>query len=216
MRSRLVQRIAAVSARVPSCQRFTSPNSNVSSSKANREIPISDLLRNFDGAAAVHHLLSWFAGNHHLDVPARMPRRYNEAADKCLDNGAIASIRGGGSTNFRLRGRLCGLEPDQCYWIAHEAQLRGLKKIDRRRDPPPDLIVDIAQVRGCVPRLPIYAALECRKYGESVRGGLSFHVLQQDGKYARAPVSQCAAAVETGRPRTVFSLANQLDETSLS
>jgi Uma2 family endonuclease len=63
----------------------------------------------------------------------------------------LVPIRGGRSTNFRLRDRLCGLEPDQCFWIAHESQIRGLNQIDLRRDPPPDLVVEIDLVRGSGP-----------------------------------------------------------------
>ena len=33
-------------------------------------------------------------------------------------------LKGGGSTTFRKRKKQKGLESDNCYWIAHEAELR--------------------------------------------------------------------------------------------
>jgi Uma2 family endonuclease len=127
----------------------------------------------------------------------------------------LLPIHGGGSTNFRLRDRLCGLEPDECYWIAHEVQIRGLKMIDLRRDPPPDLIVDIALVRGCVPRLPIYAALGIPEVWQIGKGGLCFHVLQPDRKYASVPVSSVLPPLKPADLEPYLVFPNQLDETTL-
>jgi Uma2 family endonuclease len=127
----------------------------------------------------------------------------------------LLAIRGGRSTNFRRRDRLCGLEPDQCFWIAHEAQVRGLNQIDLRRDPPPDLIVDIALVHGCVPRLPIYAAFGMPEVWRIGKGGLSFHVLQPDRKYARAPVSSVLPPLKPADLEPYLVFPNQLDETTL-
>ena len=45
-----------------------------------------------------------------------------------------------GSMTFNAAEDLRGLEPDQCYWIAHEAQIRNKDRIDFRVDPPPDLV----------------------------------------------------------------------------
>lgn len=127
----------------------------------------------------------------------------------------LLPIRGGGSTNFRLRDRLCGLEADQCYWIAHEAQIRGLKMIDLRRDPPPDLVVEIALARGCVPRLPIYAALGMPEVWRINQRGLSFHVLQADRKYVSAPVSTVLPPLKPADLEPYLVFPNPLGETTL-
>ena len=31
-----------------------------------------------------------------------------------------------------------GLEPDECFWIAHAAQIAGVRRLDLRIHPPPD------------------------------------------------------------------------------
>lgn len=48
-----------------------------------------------------------------------------------------------GSTTFRHEGMAKGVEPDQCFYIEHEAQIRGKKKLDMNIDPPPDLAIEI-------------------------------------------------------------------------
>jgi Uma2 family endonuclease len=48
-------------------------------------------------------------------------------------------VSGGGSMTCRREDMNCGLEPDECYWIAHERQVRGRRDIDLTVDPPPDL-----------------------------------------------------------------------------
>jgi Uma2 family endonuclease len=64
-----------------------------------------------------------------------------------------------GSTTFRRRDRAKGLEPDECYYFRDEAKMRGRKRLDLRKDPPPELVVEIDITSRSVPREPIYAAL---------------------------------------------------------
>ena len=68
-------------------------------------------------------------------------------------------IRAGRSTTFRRKDLEKGLEPDNCYWITHELQVRGKSKVNLRRDPPPDLVLEVDVSWSSIPKLPIYAAL---------------------------------------------------------
>ncbi|PPT11261.1 Flavodoxin reductases (ferredoxin-NADPH reductases) family 1 [Geitlerinema sp. FC II] len=47
------------------------------------------------------------------------------------------------STTFKNEAMQQGLEPDDCFYIEHEAAIRGKKRIDLTVDPPPDLAVEI-------------------------------------------------------------------------
>jgi Uma2 family endonuclease len=64
-----------------------------------------------------------------------------------------------GSTTFRRKRLAKGLEPDECYYIAHEAEVRSGEEFDLERDPPPDLVVEIDITHRPVNRKRIYAAL---------------------------------------------------------
>ena len=64
-----------------------------------------------------------------------------------------------GSTTFRSERIRKGLEPDECYYIANERKIRATKKIDLRRDPPPDLVIEIDISYHEVDREAMYAAM---------------------------------------------------------
>ncbi|MEZ6074210.1 MAG: Uma2 family endonuclease [Pirellulaceae bacterium] len=52
-----------------------------------------------------------------------------------------------------------GFEPDECWWIAHEEQVRRKTEFDFKIDPAPDLAVEIEMSRSLVNRISIYAAI---------------------------------------------------------
>ena len=163
----------------------------------------SGLLRHFDGRRRL--FITYYHG--FLEITTRTFWRERAA----LMTGRLVyawteermiEIRGGRSTRFRRRDLRCGLEPDECFWLSHEKQVRGLKDIDLHRDPPPDLVIEVDAKRQGIRRLPVYAALGMPEvWRVSKEGELSFHVLQPDGTYAVAGVSG-AAAVDAGRPST--------------
>jgi Uma2 family endonuclease len=68
-------------------------------------------------------------------------------------------IEGLGSTTFRREELQKGLEPDECYYVAHAAMWPGKEEFDLAVDPPPDLAIEIDISPPDVARQPIYAAL---------------------------------------------------------
>lgn len=48
-----------------------------------------------------------------------------------------------GSTTFDKESMEAGVEPDDCFYIENEAQVRGLTRINLETDPPPDLAIEI-------------------------------------------------------------------------
>jgi Uma2 family endonuclease len=92
-------------------------------------------------------------------------------------------IRGGGSTTFRKRKKKKGLESDNCYWIAHEAAVRNLKVINLRKDPPPDLALEVDITRSSMNRMRIYAGLNIPEVWRWDKNGLEFMTLSASGNY---------------------------------
>ena len=91
----------------------------------------------------------------------------------------------GGSTTLKQSVRRKGLEPDKCFWIEHEKDVRGKKEWDASTDPPPDLAVEVDITRSSLDRMGIYAALGV---GEIWRyDGHDFEVLALSaaGKYVK-------------------------------
>ena len=64
-----------------------------------------------------------------------------------------------GSTTFRRKDKGKGLEPDECYYFRDEQRMRGRKRMDLKKDPPPELVVEIDITSRSIDREPIYAAL---------------------------------------------------------
>jgi Uma2 family endonuclease len=69
------------------------------------------------------------------------------------------NIEGLGSTTFKRKDLLRGLEPDECYYVADAADIAGKDKLDLKVDPPPDLAIEVEISPPDVARVPIYAAL---------------------------------------------------------
>jgi Uma2 family endonuclease len=99
-------------------------------------------------------------------------------------------MAGYGSMTFRRDDLERGLEPDECYWIAHEAQIRGRNQIDLAIDPPPDLVVEVEITRNVLDQLPIFAALGVPEVWRWDGAVLRVLVLQSDGKFAECERSQ--------------------------
>lgn len=69
-------------------------------------------------------------------------------------------LRSGGSMTFRKKEKDRGIEPAECYWIQHAAQMRRKTLFDPDTDPPPNLIIEIEVSRSILDRIGICAALK--------------------------------------------------------
>jgi Uma2 family endonuclease len=68
-------------------------------------------------------------------------------------------IYGLGSTTFKRRELKKGLEPDECYYVQHEARMGAKTEIDLAQDPPPDLAIEMDYTHHAINRESVYAAL---------------------------------------------------------
>lgn len=48
-----------------------------------------------------------------------------------------------GSTTFENEAMRQAVEPDDCFYIQNEAQIRGKKRLNLEIDPPPELVIEI-------------------------------------------------------------------------
>lgn len=85
-----------------------------------------------------------------------------------------------GSTTFKNRDMLKGIEPDQCFYIQHEAAIRGKKRLDLTVDPPPDLALEIDITSRTHPET--YAALGVPELWRRVGAKIQVYQLQA-GQY---------------------------------
>lgn len=93
------------------------------------------------------------------------------------------NIAGYGSMTMKRRLEKRGLESGECYWIQNEPKVRNLKKFDLRRDPPPDLVLEIDVTHSSLNRLAIYAALRVPEVWRWDEERLEVHILNTEGQY---------------------------------
>ncbi|NES80319.1 MAG: alpha/beta fold hydrolase [Moorea sp. SIO2B7] len=91
-----------------------------------------------------------------------------------------------GSTTFKNELMLQGIEPDNCFYIANEAAVRGKDRLDLKVDPPPDLALEIDITSRTHPR--IYQNLGVAELWRFEKGKLQINVLQ-GGKYVEVEFS---------------------------
>jgi Uma2 family endonuclease len=87
-----------------------------------------------------------------------------------------------GSTTWRREDLQKGLEPDECYYITQEAQVRGKTSFDLYSDPAPDLAIEIDLTSSSLNRLGIYAALGVQEIWRYDGQDLKIYVLAE-GEY---------------------------------
>ena len=121
-------------------------------------------------------------------------------------------LKAGRSTTFRRRRMRRGLEPDHSWWIAHEPQVRGKRRIDLRVDPPPDLAIEVDVTRRSLDRMSIYARLGVPEVWRLDARGLTFQVLQPNGRYAEQTHSPTFPLFTPADLTTYMALRTQHDE----
>jgi Uma2 family endonuclease len=112
-------------------------------------------------------------------------------------------LKRGGSTTLRRRLRRRGVEADACFWIANAHRMQGVRRLNLRRDPPPDLALEVDVTRSSLNRLAIYAALGVPEVWRLDGNVLTFHVLDAAGQYGVA-VASLAFPIVTAADLMVF------------
>jgi Uma2 family endonuclease len=124
-------------------------------------------------------------------------------------------MKSGGSNTMKRELLEKGLEPDECYWIRHERQMRKKKRLNLDVDPPPDLVAEIDVSRSAINRMSIYAALRVPEVWRWRQGKLIVHLIARDGKYRKADRSQAFPFLPLDELQLLLDKIGTLDETSL-
>ena len=155
------------------------------------------LIRDFDQEPAIR--LTYAHGVLEIRKPLdlhetckKLTGRLIEAATEELD----LEIRSLGSRTCKREDLQSGLEPDQCYYIQNEPQVRGLDQIDLSQIPPPDLAVEIDITSSSLDRFAIYQALGVPE------------IWRYDGTQLRIYLLQAGQYVERSHSRALPSLAS--------
>ena len=95
-----------------------------------------------------------------------------------------------GSLTLKLDNYQQGVEPDSCYYLHHESEVRRKQNIDLTVDPPPDLVLEIDISRPSIEKLPIYANLQVPEVWRYRNDALWVFVLEAEtGEYRQVEAS---------------------------
>jgi Uma2 family endonuclease len=124
-------------------------------------------------------------------------------------------ILGVGNFTVRRKDLNRGLEPDECWYIAHEPDVRESEQIDLNIDPPPDLVVEIEVSRSAIDRLELFAALGIPELWRFDGRRLSVLVLGAEGRYGESGHSPTFPSIPLSGFAEYLGRRGQTDETTL-
>lgn len=116
-------------------------------------------------------------------------------------------VHGLGSTTFRRADLKRGFEPDTCFYVQNAERVRGKKRLDLTRDPPPDLVIEVDLTSFSLNKLPLYAAVGVpevwRHDGQTVTilrlAGSKYRKQQKSAIFPGVTGAQIARFVEEGQ-----------------
>jgi Uma2 family endonuclease len=124
-------------------------------------------------------------------------------------------IKSVSSTTLSAPGFERGLQPDECYYVQREPEVRGRDQYDPAADPPPDLAIEVDVTSSSVKRLPTFAKLGVpeiwRHDGKRVR----FYRLDDRGEYVEQDRSAAFPRIVSADLDRFLTQRSALDETSL-
>jgi Uma2 family endonuclease len=82
-----------------------------------------------------------------------------------------------GAMTLRVEGAQRGGEPDSCFYIANEAQVRGADEIDLKVHPPPDIVLEVDITSPSLDKFGLYLAARVPEVWRSDGTHMSFHAL---------------------------------------
>ncbi|NLY01116.1 MAG: Uma2 family endonuclease [Rhodopirellula sp.] len=123
-------------------------------------------------------------------------------------------ISRGGATTLKNELSQRGVEPDECYYVANEAKVRGRDNYDPSSEPP-DLAIEVDITSSSVDQIGIYAVFgvpEVWLY-DTIR--IRVYVLQPDGIYSQQPRSNSFPFLPLDEVERFLQRRDTTDETTL-
>jgi Uma2 family endonuclease len=130
-------------------------------------------------------------------------------------------LQSGGSTTFRREDLERGLEPDDCFYIRNAHRMTGLRIVDLRRDPPPDLALEIEGTRSALDRMGIYAGLGVPEVWRYDGEEFHVHLLGAGGRYEESdhslsfpalPLAEFAQLIDTTQGKDDLEVEDAFQE----
>jgi len=124
-------------------------------------------------------------------------------------------IDSAGSTTLRKELKRRGLEPDESYYVAHEPAVRGRADLDFRKDPPPDLAVEVDITHKSLDRLEAYAKLGVPEIWRHDGRKMRFLKLDANGEYVSIKKSLAFPGIAPADIQRFLDMLTTKDQNSI-
>ncbi|NJK68505.1 MAG: Uma2 family endonuclease [Microcoleus sp. SU_5_3] len=128
--------------------------------------------------------MTYYQGTLELMVPLPEHERYSWTLGRliaALSEEIGIEIIGLKSSTWRLEPKKAGKEADECFYIQNEALMRGKLTIDLKKDPPPDLAVEMDLTSSSINQMAVYAELKVPEVWRWKKGKLTVNILTDTG-----------------------------------
>lgn len=126
----------------------------------------------------------------------------------------LIPIKSGAATTLRCNRREVGLDPDECYWVQHDLQVRNKLDIDLAVDPPPDLCIECEASRRAIDKLPLFRSLGVPEVWRYDGERLIVHVLRHNEEFAVEQRSNCFPWLPLAEFTAQIGISRATDETT--
>lgn len=145
--------------------------------------------RLLDELADQSHIRMWYDRG---ELEIMSPQINHEFFKSSISNLGLAislelgiEIANAGSTTLKLKKKERGAEPDVCFYIEHEALVRGKKRVDLRKDPPPEIVFEVDITSSSIDKFDIYAHFAVPEFWRYEGGQVLIYWLRE-GSYQEA------------------------------
>jgi Uma2 family endonuclease len=95
-----------------------------------------------------------------------------------------------GAMTLRVESAQRGGAPDSCFYIAHEAAVRGVEEINLQVHPPPDLVLEVDITSPSLDKFSLYLTARVPEVWRYDGSQMNFYVIAGE-RYESASESQC-------------------------
>lgn len=120
-----------------------------------------------------------------------------------------------GTMTIRRADLKRGFEPDNCYYVQHEREMRDKDKINFKVDPPPDLAIEVEVSRKLLKKTEIHAAFGIPELWRWSGNALQVFELSQGGEYVPRETSICFPKLPIARIEDLVRRLGTAGRTSL-
>ncbi|MBV9960558.1 MAG: Uma2 family endonuclease [Acidobacteria bacterium] len=119
-----------------------------------------------------------------------------------------------GAMTLRVAAVERGGEPDSCFYIAHEAAVRGSEEIDLQIHPPPDMVLEVDITNPSLDKFGLYLAARVPEVWRYDGAHMSFHLLAGE-QYQNASHSLCFPHLTTQMLERYLHLGREQGSTAM-